>query len=120
MVQCLQTFPYERTCVYLHSDPALMPRDRRLWSSVNCIQSADSNAAVLIVTPVLDAFCPIGFKVYCGICRQMGSIWMNRVTAVGSSTSTELPLFQSVNPICRPAKDKMLVRVRLAAVSSAR
>ncbi len=40
----LEAIPYGVNEVYLHTDEALMPRNRLTWASWNCIGSSDPSA----------------------------------------------------------------------------
>ena len=50
--ELLAAIPYRENEVYLHTDQALMPRERRLWASWNFIRphqaDDDDNAAVCV------------------------------------------------------------------------
>ena len=39
-IRALSSIPYASNAVYLHTDAALMPRDRRAWASWNCLQAS--------------------------------------------------------------------------------
>lgn len=64
----LGAFPYTRNHVVLHSDPGLMPKRRRVWSSWNYLGDTAGDVSV--------------------------TYWMNAL----QSLNPELPLFVSVNP----------------------
>jgi predicted NAD/FAD-binding protein len=66
---------YRPNLAVLHSDPHLMPRNRRLWSSWNAMTSAEGRGGPASVT-----------------------YWMNRL----QSLKTEIPLFVSLNPLRDP------------------
>ena len=70
----LGAFRYQLNRAVLHSDPRLMPRRRRIWSSWNVMGTEDPAR-------------PIGV-----------TYWMNRL----QSLNTELPLFVSLNPPVEP------------------
>lgn len=61
----------------LHSDPALMPKRRRVWSSWNFIGSTGDDAATAPLTV---------------------TYWMNRL----QSLDTDQPLFVTLNPVVEP------------------
>jgi predicted NAD/FAD-binding protein len=71
----LGAFPYRRNEAVLHSDPALMPRRRRVWSSWNYASETRHDAAALSVT-----------------------YWMNRLQGI----SDDRPLFVTLNPTREP------------------
>ena len=48
---CLRGFPYERVDVCVHSDPRLMPREPRHWTSINLIQREQLDASVGLFLP---------------------------------------------------------------------
>ena len=79
----LGAFGYRRNLAVLHSDPALMPRRRRAWSSWNYASEADGSRRDLSVT-----------------------YWMNRLQAIPE----EHPLFVTLNPVREP--DPALVHSR--------
>ena len=79
----LGAFGYRRNEAVLHSDPALMPRRRRVWSSWNYASEARGGPAALSVT-----------------------YWMNRLQGIPEST----PLFVTLNPLRAP--DPALVHRR--------
>ncbi len=66
---------YRPNLAVLHSDPHLMPRNRRLWSSWNAMTSESARGGPASVT-----------------------YWMNRL----QSLETEAPLFVSLNPLRDP------------------
>ena len=76
--QTLGAFGYESNRTYLHSDPALMPRRRSVWSSWNYIGDGaqDTGAKVSV------------------------SYWMNRLQNLPGDD-----LFVSLNPLQAPAAD---------------
>ena len=78
--QTLGAFGYESNRTYLHSDPALMPRRRSVWSSWNYIGDGaqDTGAKVSV------------------------SYWMNRLQNLPGDD-----LFVSLNPLQAPAADKV-------------
>jgi hypothetical protein len=66
---------YRPNLAVLHSDPNLMPSNRRLWSSWNAMTSGEGRGGPASVT-----------------------YWMNRL----QSLETEIPLFVSLNPLRAP------------------
>jgi predicted NAD/FAD-binding protein len=76
----LGAFGYSRNRAVLHSDPALMPRRRAVWSSWN--YAADRRRA--------EAPCV--------------TYWMNRLQGIADDT----PLFLTLNPVREPAPGHML------------
>jgi predicted NAD/FAD-binding protein len=73
---------YTQNRAVLHSDPALMPRRRRIWSSWNFIGDRKSgNQKDLCVT-----------------------YWMNRLQSLDPSD----PLFVTLNPVMEPAPGKVI------------
>ncbi|MEQ8651326.1 MAG: FAD-dependent oxidoreductase [Kiloniellales bacterium] len=73
--ELLSCFRYSDNRALLHSDPALMPRRRRVWSSWNYMARDDQGEGPLSV-----------------------SYWMNRLQGLDE----ELPLFVSLNPLQEP------------------
>jgi predicted NAD/FAD-binding protein len=78
----LGAIPYQPNRVLLHSDPALMPRARRVWSSWNYLgaDSADPAAAVSV------------------------TYWMNSLQRL----DTETDYFVSLNPLREPRADRVV------------
>lgn len=74
----LGSFQYRRNTALLHSDPALMPRRRRVWSSWN--YASDT----VLASPRLSV-----------------TYWMNRLQGIAD----EQPLFLTLNPIWQPQPD---------------
>ena len=74
----LGRFRYTDNRAVLHSDRALMPRHRRVWSSWNYMGAADRGASV--------------------------TYWMNSLQPIDPKT----PLFVSVNPKVEPAPDSII------------
>lgn len=85
----LSAIPYQANRVVLHSDPALMPRRRRVWSSWNYFGSArrasQGDEAAVSVT-----------------------YWMNSLQRLATSRD----LFVSLNPVREPRADKVLAEYR--------
>jgi predicted NAD/FAD-binding protein len=79
----LGAFGYRRNEAVLHSDPALMPQRRRVWSSWNYASERGESAPALSVT-----------------------YWMNRLQGIPESR----PLFLTLNPLVEP--DPALVHRR--------
>ncbi|WP_454885048.1 NAD(P)/FAD-dependent oxidoreductase [Sphingomonas oryzagri] len=79
----LGAFGYRRNEAVLHSDPSLMPRRRRVWSSWNYASQAGEGGPALSVT-----------------------YWMNRLQGIPDSH----PLFVTLNPVHAP--DPALVHRR--------
>ncbi|MDM0011285.1 FAD-dependent oxidoreductase [Variovorax sp. J22P168] len=71
----LGAFRYSRNRAVLHSDPALMPRRRAVWSSWNYLAERGRAEALSV------------------------SYWMNRLQGIDAAT----PLFLTLNPIHEPA-----------------
>ena len=44
-MRALASIPYDSNAVYLHTDAALMPRNRSAWASWNCLQSSSSSSS---------------------------------------------------------------------------
>lgn len=72
----LRSFDYVKSRVVVHSDPSLMPQNRRHWGSVNFRADAQGR-------------------------RPMASIWLNRVLPVESHAAD---VFQTWNPLQEPAE----------------
>ncbi len=77
----LSRFRFARNRAVLHSDPALMPRRRKVWSSWNFLSQGAAGDA--------------------GRPAQV-TYWMNRLQGLPA----ELPLFVSLNPAREPAADR--------------
>ena len=71
----LAAIRYQPNLAVLHSDPRLMPNNRRVWSSWNAMTSGEPTVESASVT-----------------------YWMNRL----QSLKTDLPLFLSLNPLREP------------------
>jgi predicted NAD/FAD-binding protein len=71
----LGAFHYRRNEAVLHSDPSLMPRRRRVWSSWNYASEQGEEAPLLSVT-----------------------YWMNRLQGIADSS----PMFLTLNPLAPP------------------
>lgn len=80
----LGAFPYRRNHAVLHSDPTLMPKRRRVWSSWNYVSKAEAQSPRISVT-----------------------YWMNRLQGIPQGR----PLFLTLNPIDQPREN--LVHCRL-------
>jgi uncharacterized protein len=84
----LGSFSYQENAAVLHSDPALMPSNRRIWSSWNYIggtggdESSDENGEAETFTAK-----PL-----------MVSYYMNRLQRIGKT-----PMFLTLNPVQPPA-----------------
>jgi predicted NAD/FAD-binding protein len=80
--ELLGAFRYQPNQVYLHSDPALMPRRRRVWSSWNYLRGTgeDPHAPVTV------------------------TYWMNRL----QDLPTGRDIFVSLNPV-RPPRDESVI-----------
>lgn len=72
----LTAIGYQDNMAVLHSDPELMPHNRRLWSSWNAMTTADDGGS------------PVASVTY----------WMNRL----QNLRTDQPLFVSLNPLTEP------------------
>ena len=78
----LGAFRYNRNRAVLHTDPALMPRRRRVWSSWNYMaRGEDGGDATVSVT-----------------------YWMNRLQGL----TTAEPLFVSLNPLAEPDPSRVI------------
>jgi cyclopropane fatty-acyl-phospholipid synthase-like methyltransferase/predicted NAD/FAD-binding protein len=82
--------PYADNDVWLHADPALMPRRREVWASWNCLQAGGPDAAG---RPVCVSY------------------WANRLQDLPPAAPD---LFVTLNPPSPPAPDKVLRRLTLA------
>ena len=74
----LSAFRYSKNRVVLHTDPALMPKRKRLWSSWNCMSADSSNFGV--------------------------TYWMNRLQPL----ATRQDVFVSLNPPFEPRAETVL------------
>lgn len=81
----LGAFRYCRNTAVLHSDPSLMPKRRRVWSSWNYISRRDRD----------------------GLSRVCVTYWMNRL----QSLDPRLPLFVTLNPDRPPAPELTHARI---------
>lgn len=70
----LGKFAYSRNAAVLHSDPALMPQRRKVWSAWNFLQSRDPASSPAV------------------------TYWMNRLQVLG----TAVPLLVTLNPLTPP------------------
>lgn len=77
----LSRFRYERNLAILHSDPALMPKSRRAWSSWNFMSNGRADEQKVSVT-----------------------YWMNRLQHLPESH----PLFVTLNPLRQPEDGHIL------------
>ena len=50
--EVLNAIPYADNDIYLHRDTALMPRDRRVWASWNCLDQTELNKSAPSERPV--------------------------------------------------------------------
>jgi hypothetical protein len=82
--QTLGAFSYESNRTYLHTDPALMPRRRAVWSSWNYIGDGAQDAGAKVSV----------------------SYWMNRLQNLPGHD-----LFVSLNPLQAPAGDKVFAEL---------
>jgi predicted NAD/FAD-binding protein len=78
----LGAFKYTKNTAVLHSDPALMPRRRRVWSSWNYLSRPGED----------------------GSSRVSVSYWMNRL----QNLDPRVPLFVTLNPHRDPADQSVL------------
>jgi predicted NAD/FAD-binding protein len=73
----LSAFRYSRNEAYLHSDPALMPRRKKVWASWNFIESEPGEDRLVV------------------------SYWMNKLQDLGQCPD----LFVTLNPVEAPRED---------------
>ena len=78
----LGAMPYQRNVAWLHSDPAFMPDERRVWSSWNYMGGGAGSPVCV-------------------------SYWMNRLQAL----PTERQLFVTLNPSHEPAAEHVVKRI---------
>ncbi|WP_067065855.1 NAD(P)/FAD-dependent oxidoreductase [Roseateles chitosanitabidus] len=90
----LGAFPYTRNLAVLHSDPALMPRRRAVWSSWNYL--ADRRAAHADGTSAMPTV----------------TYWMNRLQPHLPQGGNAPPLFVTLNP-ARPPRPEHLIRTEV-------
>lgn len=83
--ELLGAFRYQKNRVYLHSDPALMPSRRRVWSSWNYLRGPGEDAA----GPVTVTY------------------WMNSL----QDLPTERDIFVSLNPVQPPRPETVLAEI---------
>jgi predicted NAD/FAD-binding protein len=79
----LGAFDYSKNTAYLHTDAALMPKRRKVWSSWNYLSTGQAD----------DALCV--------------TYWMNKLQHLPQ----DRPLFVTLNPPQPPAPDKTLKRI---------
>jgi uncharacterized protein len=79
----LGAFQYSRNEAVLHSDPSLMPRRRKVWSSWNYMAKRLDPAASVSVT-----------------------YWMNRLQNIPEA----IPRFVTLNPVIQPREDLVIQR----------
>ena len=77
-INVLGSFKYERNQTFLHSDPILMPKNKKVWSSWNYISNSSKSDSELTVT-----------------------YWMNNLQGL----ITNSPLLVSLNPKVQPRDD---------------
>ena len=78
----LGAMPYQRNIAWLHSDPAFMPRNRRVWSSWNYMGGGAGSPVCV-------------------------SYWMNLLQPL----ATDQPLFVTLNPSQDPAPEHVFERI---------
>lgn len=78
----LGAMPYQRNIAWLHSDPAFMPRNRRVWSSWNYMGGGTGSPVCV-------------------------SYWMNLLQPL----ATDRPLFVTLNPSHDPAPGHVFARI---------
>ena len=82
--ETLAPFKYQKNLAILHSDPALMPRRRRLWASWNYLaKSADNEKGGASVSV---------------------TYWMNLLQSI----QTKTPLLVTLNPVQAPAQEHLI------------
>lgn len=91
--EALVGVPYSDNDVYLHTDAALMPRDRRCWASWNCLERAGANSGGASA-----AACCVTY-------------WLNRLQSFPEGTPD---LFVTLNPASPPDAAKTVRRLSLA------
>lgn len=82
----LGAFSYRRNETVLHADPSLMPRRQGVWSSWNYLARSGAEGA--------------------GPRKPCVTYWMNRLQGI----SGETPFFVTLNPLGKPAPDKVFWR----------
>lgn len=81
----LRSVRYETVSVVVHSDPQLMPPDRRSWSTFNMIHASDRESA-------------------------MCSVWLNEFH---DEWNLEQAYFQTINPVATPREETIVSRAKL-------
>ncbi|PKR50632.1 NAD(P)/FAD-dependent oxidoreductase [Thalassospira marina] len=81
VARLLRAFRYERNLAILHNDPALMPKNRKVWSSWNYLRHAGGDAPKVCV-----------------------SYWMNRLQHIDE----DQPLFVTLNPPAPPREGSVI------------
>jgi cyclopropane-fatty-acyl-phospholipid synthase len=86
----LRGIPYSENDVWLHTDPSLMPRDRKAWASWNCLTGSAPEAQDRAVCV---------------------SYWVNSLQSLPTSAPD---LFVTLNPVHEPAEGTVHRRLKLA------
>ncbi|AUG54870.1 NAD(P)/FAD-dependent oxidoreductase [Thalassospira marina] len=81
VARLLRAFRYERNLAILHNDPAMMPKNRKVWSSWNYLRHAGGDAPKVCV-----------------------SYWMNRLQHIDE----DQPLFVTLNPPAPPREGSVI------------
>ncbi|KAJ1470529.1 hypothetical protein T484DRAFT_1641266, partial [Baffinella frigidus] len=89
----LEGVPYAENDVFLHRDPALMPRNRKVWASWNCIDFSEPNQSAASDRPVCVSY------------------YLNMLQRLPEGAGV---LFVTLNPPTPPAKDKTVRHLKLA------
>ncbi|EKX37689.1 hypothetical protein GUITHDRAFT_165417 [Guillardia theta CCMP2712] len=89
----LKGIPYAENDVYLHRDPSLMPRERKVWASWNCLDMTELNKDA----PSDRAVCV--------------SYWVNSLQRLPEGTGD---LFVTLNPPHAPAEEKTVKHLKLS------
>ncbi len=90
ILDVLRGIPYSENDVWLHTDPSLMPRDRKSWASWNCLTGSAAEAQD---RPVCVSY------------------WVNSLQSLPTSAPD---LFVTLNPVHEPAEGTVHRRLKLA------
>ena len=97
----LGAIKYQDNAIYLHTDTALMPRNRQTWASWNCIQPAQAEAAAAAAAAGAGAAAP-------SVCV---SYWVNLLQNLPEGAPD---VFVTLNPRAPPDAAKTLRTLSLA------
>jgi len=91
--EVLEGVPYSNNDIYLHRDPALMPKDPRVWASWNCLDQTDLNKEAPSSRPVCVSY------------------YVNMLQRLPEGSGD---LFVTLNPPTPPAKDTIVRQLKMS------